>query len=593
MPKQANPIRVAIAGGGIAGMTAALRLAQRGYSVTLYEEKPWLGGNMGSHRDEGSGVYHDVYPHMFSNFYVNFWDIVENEIGLKRDDSATTDFESRDSFRTLTRSQGYRELKNAATMDPQALLADMQAGVAGLSPLDMYLYMYSLLDLIVYRFDERGRLGLSLNGFVRSRPFVTEPVAALHDAIVMFIWSIHSAGTSASSYKSFYRHAFGNVRPLLWLLKGSLAEKVVEPLEARLVELGCTIHKQVSVRRVVRDGSRVVGLELKRADFDMKTHAVKVTGATVEAAPFDELVLAVSPGALGRLANEGVVDQRLSTLMPKLTHAGRRLHAEPIAVMDLYFKRKLPGIPRENVSVIDSDCYFSFLDLSQLWPGPEKEGVTALTLAASDYWALPTDNERENAHHMVRELKHYLGDFNAGTRWGDPDADIDWKRSHYHSNEDDVIFVNQVGSWDYRPETHDPQVENLFFAGDYCRNHIDMATVEAAVTSGINAAAALQAKHPLGERIAVLEPPVLPHASLAALKLMLAPSAYASKAWLTATDVANKVNAGRPPAELTQDLTTLMGLPAAFAIDAIETVGSMWNGVLSSWSPLAASRPRP
>ena len=36
---------VAVVGGGVAGMACALRLAQRGYKVTLSESAPMLGGN--------------------------------------------------------------------------------------------------------------------------------------------------------------------------------------------------------------------------------------------------------------------------------------------------------------------------------------------------------------------------------------------------------------------------------------------------------------------------------------------------------------------------------------------------------------------
>ncbi len=54
---------VAVVGGGIAGMTCALRLAQRGYQVTLYESAPMLGGNASSEPGSG-GMYYDVYPHL-------------------------------------------------------------------------------------------------------------------------------------------------------------------------------------------------------------------------------------------------------------------------------------------------------------------------------------------------------------------------------------------------------------------------------------------------------------------------------------------------------------------------------------------------
>src|SRR3954471_19335409 len=69
--------RVAIAGGGLAGMTAALRLAERGYRVKLYEQKSMLGGDLASRRAD-DGVHLDVYPHMFLSWYHNFWRLMQD-----------------------------------------------------------------------------------------------------------------------------------------------------------------------------------------------------------------------------------------------------------------------------------------------------------------------------------------------------------------------------------------------------------------------------------------------------------------------------------------------------------------------------------
>ena len=579
-PDAPAAIRVAIAGGGIAGLAAALRLAQRGYSVTLYEEKPWLGGNLGAYRDPGSGAYHDVFPHMFSNFYVNFWDIAENDLGLKRNASATSDFESRDSFAMLSQALGYRVLRNAAGFDPRLFWQDLVSGVAGLSPPQMYLYLYSVLDLIAQRFERRGPLGQSLGGFLQARPCATEPVVAAHDALVMFIWSVHAEDVSASSYRSFFRHAFGNLKPLLWLLKRNLQEGLIDPLEARLLALGCTIHKGVRVQQVVRDQRRVVALGLRRTRFDALHQRVLPTAEVFPAAAFDHLVLAVPPDALGDLADSGGAAQRLSTVMPLLAHAGQRLPSEPIAVLDLYFTRAIAGIPRENVAITDSDCDLSFIDLGLLWPQLLAKGNTVLSVSASDYWALPSDDDHDNAHHMIRELSHYLAGFNPGQRWGDPQADIDWGRSFYRANTDHPIFVNQVGSWTYRPETHSPTVDNLYFAGDFCRNHIDMATVEAAVSSGINAAAALQQRQPRGEAIVTRHPPVWSDRQIAALKLLMAPSAYAAKAWLTACDLLrpSSTDSRRSPNDRITAAATLLRLPSCYLGDVGETLGSVWGG---------------
>jgi phytoene dehydrogenase-like protein len=62
--------RVIVAGGRIAGLTAALRPAERGYRVKLYEQQSILGGDLRS-RPAAYGVHHDVYPHMYLNWYHN------------------------------------------------------------------------------------------------------------------------------------------------------------------------------------------------------------------------------------------------------------------------------------------------------------------------------------------------------------------------------------------------------------------------------------------------------------------------------------------------------------------------------------------
>ena len=51
MATSADKINVAIVGGGIAGLTAALRLAQNGCKVTVYEKNSTVGGNLGSDHD--------------------------------------------------------------------------------------------------------------------------------------------------------------------------------------------------------------------------------------------------------------------------------------------------------------------------------------------------------------------------------------------------------------------------------------------------------------------------------------------------------------------------------------------------------------
>jgi len=58
--------RIAIVGGGIAGLTAALRLAQAGFDVTLWERAPKFGGQAGAFEVEG-GKLEYFYHHLFQS----------------------------------------------------------------------------------------------------------------------------------------------------------------------------------------------------------------------------------------------------------------------------------------------------------------------------------------------------------------------------------------------------------------------------------------------------------------------------------------------------------------------------------------------
>jgi protoporphyrinogen oxidase len=58
-------VRVGIIGGGIAGLTAAYRLQQRGHEVAVYEALPFLGGQAGTF-EVGGGRLEVFYHHLFS-----------------------------------------------------------------------------------------------------------------------------------------------------------------------------------------------------------------------------------------------------------------------------------------------------------------------------------------------------------------------------------------------------------------------------------------------------------------------------------------------------------------------------------------------
>src|SRR5262249_19080243 len=66
------PPRVAIIGGGLAGLAAATALAPRGFSVTILESGSRLGGRAGSFVDPASGQLTDACQHVSMGCCTNF-----------------------------------------------------------------------------------------------------------------------------------------------------------------------------------------------------------------------------------------------------------------------------------------------------------------------------------------------------------------------------------------------------------------------------------------------------------------------------------------------------------------------------------------
>jgi hypothetical protein len=547
-------VRVAVVGAGIAGLTSALRLSQRGYQVTLYEAQDIIGGNLSS-RDV-DGMECDVYPHMFGDWYANFWEIFEKDLGLDR----AAYFEPRAGVKVLRNTNSdYLDLKNPTTF--RSVWENLRSGVLPLP--DMFLVGFSMLDLASAPFHRSELLErLSVNGFLHSRAYATERCAQLLDFVLMEIWSIHGDLTSAASFKDFAKHVstFPHPRPFAWVLKGSLRKKLMAPMQRKLEHLKCEIKTCSEVKRV-----------------EVKNGKPEIVLTNNERPPMDYLVLAVPPQALAKLVMDGPPGSRIVDRLPQLSEL-RRLRAERIPVVDLYFRRKLPNIPKEHVGLSSSRAYLTFLDISQLWADDDKmRERTVLVLAASDFYALPSQVPEEEGYTMIKRLHEYLPVFDPGRSWGDPKSDICWKDTRFLSNETNKLYINEVGA--EVPEASYDALPDVFFAGDFCAADA-MATIEAAVQSGLKAAQALWRRKPLGPAITMAESRMYGDAALLAMKLALTPFAYSAKCWSTALDAVPDLEKGTPPRGIISSAASMVSLPLTYTADWWETAYALCESVL-------------
>jgi protoporphyrinogen oxidase len=602
-------IKVAIVGGGIAGLTAALRLAQSGCKVTVYEKDSLVGGNLGGDRDP-QGNFHDVYPHMFGEWYDNFWRLVE-DLGLSRE----RDFEQRPTLAFL-RAGEFPNLKLLTNNGSAAsALANLTSGIIPVP--DMFLAAYSVLDILSQNFSGMDlRNEQTVNGFLTSRPYATEHMLKMHDMIITNIWAVNSYLTSAFAYQSFAKYQFRRPTPQCWVLKGDAYSKLISPLVERLKNLGCDIKTSAIVRHVTVKNGRI--------------DRICVMEGSIKDIEVDSLILAVPPGRLAQLVMSAETEEPRSrkraraveapedgdpivSVLPNLSEL-RRVRSEPIPVYDVAFKRRLEDVPNYYVALLDSLFEITFVDVSR----PMSNGDnTVLAVAVSDFYSLPDDSGEPIAadvaltgpkpgavhsvpiHHVdylstqaqqtakfliLKELNRYVP-FRLGEKWGDPKSDVDWDKSFYRSNKDHPLFINEVGCQEWTPKVWDARLPNVYFAGDYVDNPISIATVEAAVVSGLQAARELALREEIDAKIEIVVPESYPEGLMAFWKIALAPYAAMAKCWSEAN-----VMLGRAAhvAGL-REVASLPRSPAAMfaenATKASEAAIEIWKSMQAVFNP--------
>jgi hypothetical protein len=198
--------------------------------------------------------------------------------------------------------------------------------------------------------------------------------------------------------------------------------------------------------------------------------------------------------------------------------------------LDVYFKRKIPGLTNSVTLLLESKYTLSLLDNSQVWNDPPAGG-TALNVISSNADLIIDYANEVILDLMLKELQRFL-DFKLGPTTIDRslrDDDVDYTRCHLQTNAGEALFVNQVGSWDYRPKAT-CDIPNLFLAGDFCQTFIDVVTVEGAVVSGLVAAEALRRRRGIGVPIDIVRPDSYPAVLPAMLAVALRPAALAAKA---------------------------------------------------------------
>ncbi|SEW07056.1 hydroxysqualene dehydroxylase [Halobacterium jilantaiense] len=483
--------RVAVLGGGIAGLTAAQELAERGFDVTVYEANDRVGGKARSMPvDETAGDDGLLGEHGFRFFPAYYRNVVETMERIPDGTGRSVADHLVPTTETLIASAD-GEGAVASTekpSTPREWLDALQPQIAGGEvPRRELAHFVSRLAVLLTSCDERREQEFERQSwwdFIDAdemSPAYRKHLAQSTQALVALRPEVGSARTVGTIYLQLLFGQLDPNAPAERVLDGPTSEVWLDHWHEYLESQGVDIHLETPVSAIHSDGRRVTGVE--------------VGGETVTA---DHYVAALPVDVLPRFLSTD-----LRRAAPSLAGV-ERIQTAWMNGVQFYLDRDVEVVGGHAVYV-DSPWAITSISQRQFWADHdvearsdgEVEGV--LSVIASD-WDTPgilydkpgRECTREEAvEEMWAQVQGHLGEAVL------PD---DARVAHFLDPElvetdeglrnDSPLVINTVDSLRNRPDP-DTDAPNLAVAGDYARVDTDLATMEAANEAGRRAANAV------------------------------------------------------------------------------------------------------
>ncbi|MBL1178740.1 9,9'-di-cis-zeta-carotene desaturase [Pantanalinema sp. GBBB05] len=268
-------MRVAIVGAGLAGLAAAVELADAGHEVEIYEARPFVGGKVGSWVDEG-GNHIEMGLHVFFNNYYNLFALM-TKVGafehlLPKEHVHT--FVNRGGqvetldFRFLVGAP-FHGLKAFFTTGQLTVQDKLQNAIAlGTSPIVPGLVNFDAAMKLIRALD-----GISFADWFRQHGGSQNSLKRMWDPIALALGFIDTENISARCMLTiFLMFATKTEASRLNLLAGSPAEYLHQPILKYLEAKGTKIHTRRQTRRILfeekQGQTQVSGLVVANGDTE-------------------------------------------------------------------------------------------------------------------------------------------------------------------------------------------------------------------------------------------------------------------------------------------------------------------------------------
>ncbi len=448
-----KPLRVAVLGGGLAGVAASCTLAERGAQVTLLESAPGLGGRLAAWPVEVAGEPFEMDRgfHAFFRHYYNLRAL------LRRVDPALDGLLPLTDYPILTPAGplSFANLPANALLTLWPLMRQVGLGVTDLARVRIRNAL-AMLTWHPQRTPARWD-GTSAQQWLRELNFPPAARMRLLDVFAHSFFNPTGELSAADLLMLFHYYFFGNREGLVFdVARRPFGQWLWRPFEAHLTALGVDLRLGCLAQAISRQG----------AGWGVRTAA-----GDIEA---DALVLALDVPGLRRL-----LDASPALSAPLLAPLSTVQATRPFAVWRLWLDRPVPRAAFAGTAgydILDNVSVYSvFHEPSRAWA--QRHGGAVLELHA---YGLASDDAAD----IRRRLRAALHTLYPET------ASAQVLGEQFVLRADCPAFA--PGSVATRPPvgTADP---SLVLAGDFVRLPFPSALMERATASGVLAANTLLA----------------------------------------------------------------------------------------------------
>lgn len=480
-------MKIAVLGGGVAGLTAAHELVERGFDVEVIEARPSFGGKARSIEIPGtnSGSRRPLPGEHGFRFFPGFYrHVPETMSRIPRPGGGTV----ADNLVPATQMLLARHRADEVVLpsEPPETLAEVQTflgaatGTIGITAREAVIFWAKALKFVsagdARRFGqyEYESWWNYIDAGKHSEPYRRFLAEGATRSLVAMRADVSSTRTIGTIYFQMLRDLIDPTVDVDRLLNGPTNEVWIDPWIDYLTVRGVVFRTGARVRSIELSGQRVSSATLE----------------TNEAVDADFFVLA--------LPVEVVVDLVGPDLENAAPALGRLRHLQTAWMngIQFYLDRDVK-ISHGHGLYLDSPWALTSISQGQFWDRDLSiygdgmvKGILSVVISE---WDAPGLLHKKTAKECTREeireevwhqLEYHLSDDGVDelgeanvVAWFLDDSIV--QPNPMETVNLEPLLINTIGSWDDRPES-DVGLSNMFIASDYVRTYTDLATMESA-----------------------------------------------------------------------------------------------------------------